>query len=756
MISQVVPVGMATGNGETLWAERRMSAQLLDQTSLPQLSQRKGSTPDNLFSANNTVSAQPTADKTSPRQSQEILGYESRRTGKSYGSTDKLGYNESPVATTDCKAYSQNGQCKMYATAPIKRLKHPVEKNLLFSFVLSLIFLISALVLFCPSFALLVLLVPVGFLYRRFAACCCCCSDHRVCACCCSRMLSVTEEQWLHETEFNKMVVQCLVVMESGLDVARVRDLVHARLVSAENRRGRKLYPRFTQKVVAVYSGYGWVNDTDFNIENHIFQMPTSVKTHRDLKTYIAAMAGKEIDLDKSPWDLHIAVNLDKEQETVLLFRMHPCFTDGISLLRIFCKSVADMHPANVLKPRFGGGAIIFNGLRAAIAGPLIFLGKLILPRRDFNILHGPSLSGKKVVAWSGPVSFPAAFRVKQVTRSTLNDVIVAAISGSLRTYMQSRGIANPYNMHASMPMDLRTDSNYITLGNQYTMIDHSLPTNTEGAIPRLWKTKHDMEELKNSADPVVLYGALHVMMTILPESVSRKIFNFINNKVSCLISNMPGPDLPLTFGGRQIKLMTYWMPPRDQVGVSISALSYADQIRIAVLADVAVMPNPEIITKDFESQMENMSQLLANRRIPGERRRDFDEDADDDLEDEIDPLEDEIATPHATHVRHPSTASASSQSSVRTSSKTRPLSASLDSSASVEAYLCGQDMTLPGQQDMDDMSLEEQRSSVASKFTEDQEIITVEAKPQSGPVVTHEQLRLKESHYSPEVERKS
>ncbi|XP_077866676.1 uncharacterized protein LOC144355139 [Saccoglossus kowalevskii] len=760
MYNQVKPYDMAACIGETMWAERRHSAQLLDQTTSRQ--DKTDSATEVLFRSSSASSVPPASDATSRQRSHGRLGgSDVLKSNNFYGSTDQVGQNEaSPVSDHHILHIKENGNCKRYASAPIKRLKHPVEKNLLISFIISLIFLIAALTVFCPTFAILLFALPVALIGRRFAACCCFCSDRNVCSCCCSKLLAITESQWLHETEFNKMVAHSLIQMEAGLEMSRIRDMIMARLIFAESESGKKLYPRFLQKIVQVYSGYAWMNDDDFSVDKHVLRMPPTVKTRKDLEEYIAESAAKEIELDKPPWEIHVATNVGPDKDTMILFRMHPALTDGISLVRIFCKSVSDLHSTDILKPRFGGGAIIFNGLRAAVAGPLIFLGKLIFLRKDRNILHGPPLSGKKVVAWSEPYSFPAAIRIKQVTRSTMNDVLVAAISGSLRIYMQSRGVAHPYNLHVTMPMDLRSDSRNINMGNHYAMFDIKLPTNTEGSIPRLWETKHELEELKNSADPVVMYGALHVLRTLLPVSSAQKIVSYINNKMTCVVSNLPGPDMQLSFAGRKIKMMLYWIPPRDQVGVSISAFSYGDDVRIAVLADEAVMPNPEILTNEFVLQMDNMSQLLANRRIPGERRRDLDEDAEDEMDDEIDPLEEEINSPRAQTVRHPSTVSSThSIASQRTSSKSRPLSASLDQVSPDDASE-EQSTTLPGQRDSMSMETDGKRCSTGSRFDESQmsDLITVDTKSPSGNVLTHEQLNLTEecSQYSPEVERKS
>jgi hypothetical protein len=190
------------------------------------------------------------------------------------------------------------------------------------------------------------------------------------------------------------------------------------------------------------------------------------------------------------------------------------------------------------------------------------------------------------------------------VTRSTFNDVLLAVAAGNIRKALQSQGIANPYDMLCTMPVDLRSDSSHVKMGVQFALNDISLPTNTEGTIPRLWEIKHRMDELKNSADPVVIYESVNVLANLFPAFIWNRIQQAIVNKTSCFISNLQGPDFSLTFASRRMKRIVYWMPTRGDVGLSISFLTYSDQLQMAVIADKALVPNPEIITQDFTREV--------------------------------------------------------------------------------------------------------------------------------------------------------
>ena len=87
------------------------------------------------------------------------------------------------------------------------------------------------------------------------------------------------------------------------------------------------------------------------------------------------------------------------------------------------------------------------------------------------------------------------------------------------------------------IPVDLRNDiaspKSSNKLGCKVASILATVPAGMESAIPRLWATRHRLEEVKASADPVVAYGATTVLMNLLPQSLGSSVLDSITNKVS-------------------------------------------------------------------------------------------------------------------------------------------------------------------------------------------------------------------------------
>jgi hypothetical protein len=61
------------------------------------------------------------------------------------------------------------------------------------------------------------------------------------------------------------------------------------------------------------------------------------------------------------------------------------------------------------------------------------------------------------------------------------------------------------------------------------------------------------------------------------------------------------------------------WFPPLDGAALSASFFSYAGQLYMTIVADKAILPDPDFLTTSFVTQIGQLSKLLSNRRLPGE-----------------------------------------------------------------------------------------------------------------------------------------
>ncbi|XP_022688465.1 uncharacterized protein LOC111260168 isoform X1 [Varroa jacobsoni] len=407
------------------------------------------------------------------------------------------------------------------------------------------------------------------------------------------------------------------------------------------------------KKIVPQVGGFCWLDDDEFRIERHVLADDKPLRDYMQLTSYLTTLMSKGMAADRPLWDIRVLSNYNWGQETVLVVRVHQVLTDGISLLKVLCNHLADgaqSRSCGRFKPRFGGSHLALNTLKAILIGPLAAILNLT-SKPDCNIFRRgkyDKLIGERSIAWSRDLSLEQVMRIKRVTRSTLNDVLLTAISGALRSYMQKQGISNPPDIKVNLPVDLRPEPNPVSsplvpmtlsmsssgggvhtdssagapLGTRFSSCLIKLPTSTEGAIPRLWAVRQEMDNLKCSSDPLTMFGFLQFLLIMLPYRWAHCILSWYNRKVTALVNSMPGPLEFVFLDQKRINNMVAFTGCSPDIPVCVTFLSYGESLQISVSAERALMPEPYTLIKLFAKQIEHLCELLASRRIPGEHSK--------------------------------------------------------------------------------------------------------------------------------------
>ena len=499
--------------------------------------------------------------------------------------------------------YMRHGIKHSFPSAPFKRLKY-YRGNICLVAITTILTVLGALFVFCPLIVMFSVCLPLCYCLKKCFSCCCCYDN-----CSFGHLLSRYERGLLDNNE-GTSIYHALIFVEYGLDIHRIRDLIHARIICAEDKSTIKLYPNFTKKIAQTCSGPAWVPDHSFFINNHVYSMPRSVENIEDLQEYVSEISSKALSFQSPLWEIQVLKNFGDQRETVLLVRVHPVVADGMTLAQSIYASLTDMDSIACSVPKFSHQGLFLNHLKAILLGPLIYFHRYLCSGRDFNMLHGKHVhrSGHHVVSWSEPYSLEKATRIRQVTRSTMNDVFLSVAAGVLRTYLRINGIDNPYDMQALVPVHYMDGwQENISERNRYLLMSVPIPTNTEGAIPRLWGVKGIMDNISSMALFSVTQASIWLTSVLLPSRLFSCLWRRTYEKCTCIISNVPGPETTLRFGSREVNAMMCWMPPQKNVSISITFVTYGEQVRMSVVTDRSVLPNPEMLTREFTYQVYNV-----------------------------------------------------------------------------------------------------------------------------------------------------
>ena len=422
---------------------------------------------------------------------------------------------------------------------------------------------------------------------------------------------------WLQDTPANLMIVNSVITVDR-MDLATLRRLWQERVIEAG---GGERYPRFTKRVVTGPRGVCWQEHFDFDIAEHVFEAPVAeeIDSKEKLQDYVGELASKPLPRELPLWQLQLIPELAPDVSAVIT-RIHHCMADGIALVPVLFSlmdrddpavdAFANPQPAEVGAGKSGRNKIAVGLAAAAVGGPVL-LGKAIAPR-DKSPLHGPECSGTKRVAWSDEIDLGTIKELKNVLGATVNDVLMACVAGAFQRYAESHLHEPLKRFRVSMPVNVRWPTEPLLMENRFATVLLKLPIGVRDVRQRVLATKQRMDRLKRSVEPIVMFGAQNILLHTLPSKVGRKLVNFYANKTTCVLTNVPGPQVPVSAGGRRVRGMVFWVPQRDLIGIGVSIFSLAGSLRVGVIADTALLPDPGALIAAFEDEFEALRGALA------------------------------------------------------------------------------------------------------------------------------------------------
>lgn len=406
-------------------------------------------------------------------------------------------------------------------------------------------------------------------------------------------LLSPVDAAWFRmDASEDPADVAAVLFLDGRVDEARLRRTLEERLL---------VHPRFRQRVVdrGRIAAPEWQDDDRFSLATHVRSL--SLHAGDDVAEVISRLVSRPMRFAHSPWSatvLHRASGDD-----ALFVRLHHCLGDGFALLDALV-SLADGHegaendvarPPPVTPPPSGQGA-----LRS--------LGHILaMPFDPPTFLRDP-LSGNRRVTWTERFELAALKDAARARGVTLNDLLMAAVAGSLRRYLLAReGVISP--LRAIVPVNLRPPGTAIdwTKGNWFGLVFLDLPVHAETERERLDEVHRAMETIKHGQEAAVTLGILNVMGRV-PIVVDRIIESIFAHKASVVVTNVPGPPAPLRIAGAPIRDIVFWVPHPCGLGLGISILSYAGGVRVGLRADVAVVPDPELLARFFAEDVAELT----------------------------------------------------------------------------------------------------------------------------------------------------
>ena len=208
--------------------------------------------------------------------------------------------------------------------------------------------------------------------------------------------------------------------------------------------------------------------------------------------------------------------------------------------------------------------------------------------------------------------------RVKAVGKGlgcSINDVLLACVAGAIGEYLQSLGHdTTGEQIRAMVPVNLRPLEEAWKLGNRFGLAPLVLPIGVDNPIERVYAVRARMSELKGSYQPLLAFAVLAVA-GLLIKPAQDALLGLFAKKATAVMTNVPGPAVPLKICGSTLRQNMFWVPASGDVGVGVSILTYGGGVQFGLITDAKLCPDPQKIIDRFEPEFEKL--LLLTLMLP-------------------------------------------------------------------------------------------------------------------------------------------
>lgn len=414
-----------------------------------------------------------------------------------------------------------------------------------------------------------------------------------------------------------RAVISGVLVVRGRVDIATARQRLLEHVLNVRDSKGRLLHPKFRQMVEKRCGVVVWMWEDNFQITSHVREMQRELRDESDLLEELTSRNKLPFVRGHSGWELLVAsmasYGSQHEPHTAVLVRLHHSLGDGRSFITLLLSALLDSpleKPQTLPVPRHHQRSCLarLGRLLWAVANtPWVM--RRVLRRGEPSPLHGCRLEGRKILAWSSPISLAALKEGRSLAGVTVNDLLLAGLAQALHRYLKSAGDAVPQRVVTVLPVDVTAPSDPLAVANNLSLCTFSLPTGPMAPLARLEAIHRRLERLKESPDIIVNYVVLDMFTNLLPGPLARRALN--THGVTLVASNLPGPQETIHMFGGAVDDFMFWIPNKSRTGIGVSMLSYRGQVRLGLNVDTALVSSEEVAQQLLEDTIVQTRSLL-------------------------------------------------------------------------------------------------------------------------------------------------
>lgn len=398
------------------------------------------------------------------------------------------------------------------------------------------------------------------------------------------------------------------------------------------------LVPRFRQLLYRPRLGLGWrlwVDAPSFDIADHVKVHPVAAPgDEAKLLEVCEKLAQRPLDHARPLWELWLLPGLDGRRVGAYL-KLHHAIADGTAAIAAFgalldfsADSTTAIASDSVPTPIPSTAELLRDNLQrrrrelgrawSGIVHPARTLARArkVLPawREVLMDKPAPHTSLNRPVGHERLLALvrgrlDAAMDVAHAHHAKVGDVVLAVVAGGLRELLMSRGeLADGLVQRAMVTLSEHHGDAGHAEGNKPGWMMVPLPLDEPDAVRRLERIAAETAARKQQARPEAGTG---IFRFVLGQRVWYWMFPR-QKAVNVVVTNVPGPPVPVYFAGAQMLEVFPMMPTMGNLTLVVAALSYAGQLNITAIADRDGCPDVEVFARGVRISRDALAESLS------------------------------------------------------------------------------------------------------------------------------------------------
>ena len=387
-----------------------------------------------------------------------------------------------------------------------------------------------------------------------------------------------------------------------------------------------------------------WVDDPDFDLTQQLrhatLAAPGGLEQFEEL---VGRIASRPLDRRRPLWELWICEGF-ADGRIGIVTKVHHTVADGVAANALLANVVGLSPPPPTeplleplpSPPRLAAGSLLerlrllvrLPGLLARTLRSLVALGRYRkeaaaqgrpAPPRPVldtvNVSFNGALTPRRSFA-TATLSLDAAKKVKSAHGATLNDVVLAVVSGALRRWLEANGEHPAGTLTAGIPVVTDPKDAPPRLGgNRVSNMFTTLATDVDDPVARLARISDVTREAKQvqailgldmlerwveHTPPLPFAAFMRTYSRLRLADRHRAPFNVV-------VSNVPGPPEEISIAGARLTDVFSVGPLMEGIALNVTVWSYQDRLAFSVLACPDTLPDVRGLSRHLAPALDEL-----------------------------------------------------------------------------------------------------------------------------------------------------